>query len=69
LVIVRYSPSHNVLLEWVYNSADIDRSKIVWAREVPGTDLAPLLAYFSRRTVWVVEPDVTPALLRPYADP
>jgi hypothetical protein len=44
LVIVRYSPEHTPHREWVYNSADIDHSRIVWAREVPGMDLSPLFA-------------------------
>jgi hypothetical protein len=66
LVLVRYLPSHNPHLEWVYNWADIDRSKIVWAREIPGMDLNPLLAYFKDRSVWLVEPDLSPPRLEPY---
>jgi len=73
LVIVRYSRTHhNVTYEWVYNAADIDHAKIVWAREVPGVDSQPLLDYFKGRTVWVVEPDVaetTPVRLLPYSPP
>jgi hypothetical protein len=66
LVIVRCSPGHRPHREWVYNSADIDHSKIVWAREIPGVDLAPLLAYCSNRKVWVVDPDAVPPVLLPY---
>jgi hypothetical protein len=67
LVIVRYSSRHNAHEEWVYNRADIDRSKIVWAREIPGVSLAPLLAYFRNRQVWLVEPDEGATLsLSPY---
>jgi hypothetical protein len=67
LLIVRYTPQHNVSREFVYNSADIDHSKIVWAREIPGTDLSPLLTYFKNRDVWVVEADKFPAKVYPYA--
>ena len=35
LVIVHYAPELFADHEWVYNDADIDGSKIVWAREKP----------------------------------
>lgn len=53
LVIVRYGPHHNFWREWVYNAADIDGSKIVWARDM-GEENAELLRYFSARQVWMV---------------
>jgi hypothetical protein len=54
---------------WVYNAADIDHAKIVWAREIPGLDPKPLFDYFRGRTVWVVEADTVPARLQPYRTP
>jgi hypothetical protein len=72
LVIVRYSTDgdqtvpHDVLLEWVYNKADIEHAKVVWARDIPGVDLQPLLDHFQARHVWLVEPDANPPRMRPY---
>jgi hypothetical protein len=65
LVIVRYSEAHNVGDEWVYNEADIDHSRIVWAREIPGVERGPLLTYFHERHVWLMEPDLSPPRLTP----
>lgn len=68
LVIVRYSQTHHdVGKEWVYNNADIDASKVIWAREIPGISMQPLLDYYRDRRVWLVEPDTTPRTLTPYA--
>jgi hypothetical protein len=68
LVLVRYSKDHNSGEEYVYNDADIDHAKTVWARETPGTDLSPLLNYFRNRDVWLYEPDVDDSAVRPYAE-
>lgn len=67
LVIVRYSPKHNVSDEFVYNTADIDGSKTVWAREITGQEITPLLTYFRNRDVWLFEPDEDPGHARPYS--
>jgi hypothetical protein len=69
LVIVQYATHHNVHHEWVYNAADIDRARIVWAREIPGQNLQPLLDYFKGRKVWRLEPDTSPPILKPYPLP
>jgi len=66
LVLVRYSKDHNSGEEYVYNDADIDPSKIVWAREIPGVDLSPLLNYFKYRKVWLYEPDEDDSTVKPY---
>lgn len=54
------------MIEWVYNGADPDREKIVWAREIPGIDLKPLLDYYTDRTVWLIDPDRFPVILKPF---
>ena len=69
LVIVRYASNHNTHEEWVYNRADIDRAEIVWAREIPGVSMQPLLDYFRDRNVWLVEPDETPPKLSRFTPP
>jgi hypothetical protein len=69
MVIVRYSPDHSSLDEWVYNSPDIDNSKIVWAREMDTANDLELIHYYNGRTVWMVRPDTTPVTLSPYPHP
>jgi hypothetical protein len=66
VVIVRYSPEHDVHTEWVYNSADIDASTIVWARDMGDARNAGLIHYYSDRKVWLLEPDFVPPRLSPY---
>lgn len=68
LVIVRYGTPHSIHEEWVYNKADIDHAKIVWAREIPGVSLQPLLDYFKDRNVYVVEPEARAVRATPYAE-
>jgi hypothetical protein len=68
LVLVRYSKDHNSGEEYVCNEADIDHAKTVWAREIPGMNLDPLMKYFRNRDVWLYEPDEDDSIVRPYVD-
>lgn len=69
LVLVRYGPHHNVHFEWVYNDADIDDSRIVWARSMPDGKDEELLRYYPHRRVWIFDDEnttLTPALVDPH---
>jgi hypothetical protein len=68
LVIVRYGPHHDFDREWVYNEAQIDAAKVVWARDMGRSDNQELLEYFRDRKVWLVEGDSPTPQLRPYSD-
>ena len=54
LVLVRYGPDHSPTNEWVYNSADIDRSPIIFARDLGDEANRPLLKYYASREISVV---------------
>jgi hypothetical protein len=71
LVIVRYGPAYDPgrRIEWVYNAADIDRAKVVWAREMGDAENARLLEYYRNRHPWLIEPDEQPVQLQPYSVP
>jgi hypothetical protein len=67
VVIVRYSPQHDFINdEWVFNDANIDGSKVIWARDM-GRQNSELVQYFRERRIWLVEPDYNPPRLSPYA--
>jgi hypothetical protein len=66
LVLVRYKPEHNTLVEWVYNSANIDNSKVVWARDMGAVDNEDLLRYYADRRAWLLEADEIPPRLTSY---
>jgi hypothetical protein len=69
LAIVRYSSLHNPFDEWVYNSADIDGSNVVWAREMDSANNREIIDYYKDRKVWLVQPDLRPATVTPYPRP
>ena len=69
LAIVRYGPDHDIHQEWVYNAADIDDAKVVWAREMDADQNRKLLDYYKDRTVWLIQPDDPDDLISPYSSP
>ncbi|MFI5059135.1 MAG: hypothetical protein ACHQLQ_13205 [Candidatus Acidiferrales bacterium] len=69
LVIVRYEEDHNVHDEWVFNGAEIDNAKVLWARELTSEQNEKLFAYFKDRQIWLVTPDTDNTSLEPYSPP
>lgn len=61
LVFVRAKTDEYNLLQWIYNDADIDASRIVWARDLGPERNAELKQYYAGRQVWMVDPNVEPA--------
>ena len=67
LIMVRYTEDHNLHDEWVYNGAEIDSAKVLWARELDEEQNTKLFAYFKDRQIWLVEPDTDNTELIPYS--
>ncbi|MFN7998050.1 MAG: hypothetical protein U0Q18_30800 [Bryobacteraceae bacterium] len=66
LVFVRYWPRHIFQDEWVYNGADIDGAKVIWARDLGPEEDRKLIQSYPERAVWLLEPDARPPKLRVY---
>ena len=64
LVFVRYSPKHIYQDEWVWNEADIDSARIVFARDLGNDEDERLIRYYGgKRRALVLEPDGSEATL------
>ncbi len=61
LVLVRYTPGSQLrtLFEWVFNDADPDAAKIVWARSMNPAKDRELLDYYRDRLAWLLDVDGT----------
>jgi len=66
LVLVKPKIDPANVFQWIYNDADIDASKVAWARDMGVEGNRTLLEYFRDRKIWVVDPNVEPATLSPY---
>lgn len=69
IVLVRYAPSSSddPGFAWVYNAADIDQAKIVWAWDMGEPKNRELLDYFKGRHIWIVRLDNRPLKLEAYS--
>jgi hypothetical protein len=67
LALVKPKTDPDNVFQWIYNDADIDASKVVWARDMGAEANRALLEYFRDRKIWVVDPNVEPATIRPYS--
>jgi hypothetical protein len=68
LIIVRYQPTHDAMLEWVYNLADLEHAKVIWARDMGEAQNRELVRHYASRHVWLLQPDVLPLKLDPYPE-
>ncbi len=71
LAIVRYGSDHHPIDEWVYNRADIDDAKVIWARDMGTAGNLELIRYYRDRSVWLIQPGqndrgAIPAQVSPY---
>jgi len=71
LILVKYGPygpNRGFEREWVYNEADIDGSKVVWARDMDLKENCKLVEYFKDRVIWFLEidRDDAPVKLKPF---
>jgi hypothetical protein len=55
LVFVRQGPFADVHDDWIWNGADIDARRIVWARAMSPAEDAVLRAYYGDRRAWRVD--------------
>ncbi|HEY7305981.1 MAG TPA: hypothetical protein VH601_17785 [Bryobacteraceae bacterium] len=66
LVFVRYSAHHRYQDEWVWNGAEIDASRVVYARDLGPTENEKLIRYFPTRKLLLLEPDHDPPSIAPF---
>ena len=68
LVIVHYDPDYDIYYhEWIYNRADIDSAKVIWARDMGPAENEKLIHFFMHRHAWLVRPGDYSDELQPYS--
>jgi len=55
LIFVRYEPGYRFSNEFVYNPADLEQSRIIWAHYLGPAADAPVAEHFSNRQVWLLD--------------
>jgi hypothetical protein len=63
LVLVRYAAGHDPLVEWVYNGADLEADRVVFARELGPVRDRRLLEHYRDRQAWLLLADAAPPRL------
>jgi hypothetical protein len=68
LAVVRYNSSATSSPQpgWVYNRANIEQAKVVWAWDMGPAENRELIDYFRNRQVWLVEANEEPPRVSPY---
>jgi hypothetical protein len=67
LIIVRYAnPVWQPDMEWVYNSADIDSQRIIFAHDLGAQENAALVQYYAGRRIWLLTQSDTTVRVEPY---
>ena len=66
LAIVHYESTHWSLDQWVYNGADIDGQRVIWASDMGSIQNSKLMDYYKDRTAWLIQPDLSPVSVTPY---
>ncbi len=70
LVFAQYGPRHIFQEEWVWNEADINGARVIWARDLGPDENRRLIQYYPGRQVLLLDADVRPLpVLEPYAPP
>jgi hypothetical protein len=66
LVFVHDSFRRNPSDQWVYNEANVDASKVVWAWDMDANNNRELMKYYPDRKAWLVDLNTEPATISPY---
>jgi hypothetical protein len=67
LVFVRYADEFSLHIEWVYNSADLDGAKVIFAHDLGARRNAALIAAYAGRSIWIASVSDTQQPLMPYS--
>ena len=66
LVLVHNSNSAIGIWDWIYNQPDLDRARVIWARDMGHEANEELIRYYPNRRIWYVDQDDGIMRLNPY---